>query len=161
MNNFPRLALTVILGDLSLIAFVVVVRALFPARAGRTQQIAEGMPGRAFLVGLINFLFFGAIALLFSALADRLGNELPRLPMLVIAAALSVGLSFGLAGVAQLVGERVAAQARAVRQTLWGTLALSLACALPFVGWFLLLPYAGLLGLGAFIIGFFYKPPTT
>jgi hypothetical protein len=38
-----------------------------------------------------------------------------------------------------------------------GTLILSLACGLPFVGWFLLLPYILIIGVGAAILGFFQK----
>jgi hypothetical protein len=32
-----------------------------------------------------------------------------------------------------------------------------LPCALPLAGWFLILPYAGLMGIGAFILGFFQR----
>jgi hypothetical protein len=60
---------------------------------------------------------------------------------------------------AELVGERLAPAQTALRRTLWGTLALGLGSALPFAGWFLLLPYAALTGLGAFIVGFFWREP--
>jgi hypothetical protein len=34
---------------------------------------------------------------------------------------------------------------------------LCIACALPFVGWFLLLPFVAFTGIGATILGFFQK----
>jgi hypothetical protein len=34
---------------------------------------------------------------------------------------------------------------------------LSFACALPVVGWFLLFPYVGFVGIGAFILGLFQR----
>jgi hypothetical protein len=42
-------------------------------------------------------------------------------------------------------------------RTAYGAVILALACALPFIGWFGLLPYAGLLGIGAFILSFFQR----
>ena len=147
--------------NLTLVVFFVVLNALFPRRVARTRTVADAMPGRAFAVGLVNFLFFGAITFILFTLVGQVGNDLLRiilaLPALFFLSVLSVGLSFGLAGVVQLVGERLAASQTELRRTVWGALALSLGSSLPFVGWFGLLPYAGLLGLGAFIVGFFYR----
>jgi hypothetical protein len=157
MEDLVRAVVVLVLGNFLLVPFVLVLGALFPRRLRRTRQAADLMPGRAFLVGLINALFFSALALALSALADRVGNDLPRILAILIFAALSLGLSFGLAGVAQLAGERLRPQDGEIRRAVWGTLALSLGCALPFVGWFGLLPYAGCLGLGALIVGFFYQ----
>jgi hypothetical protein len=89
------------------------------------------------------------------------GNELLKglltLPGLFFLVVLGVGLSFGSAGMAQLAGKRLAPTQGEVRRDIWGALVLSLGSALPFVGWFLLLPYVELVGLGAFIIGFFHR----
>jgi sorbitol-specific phosphotransferase system component IIBC len=56
-----------------------------------------------------------------------------------------------------LLGERIFPDQSAWKQTIWGTVILSFACALPIVGWFLLLPYVGFVGIGAFILGLFQR----
>ncbi|MBL8046309.1 MAG: hypothetical protein JNL09_07210 [Anaerolineales bacterium] len=161
MEELIRAVVVIILGCVLIVPFVLSFNALFPRRIARTRTIAEQMPGRAFAVGLINLLFFGAVALGFSALADAIGNELPRLPALLIFTILLIALSFGLTAVARLVGERLRPQASDLNRTIVGTLALSLGSTLPVVGWFALLPYAAGLGLGAFILSFIVreKPP--
>jgi hypothetical protein len=157
MNDALPLLAVFVFGNLFLVAFFMVLNALFPRRVSQTRTVADKMPGRAFLAGLINVAFFAAIILVFSALADWIGNGLPRVPAVVVLAILSMGLSFGLAGVVELIGERVRPQSSALTRTAWGALTLSFASTLPFIGWFALLPYAACLGLGAFIISFFYR----
>ncbi len=161
MRDFLNLLVALILGSLGLSAFFVALSVLFPRRIAKTRAVADAVPGRAALVGLVNFLFFGVIAVALSGISDQLGNDLLRvlliIPALVCAALLSVGLTFGLAGVVQLVGQRLSPQDHELKRMVAGTLVLGWACALPFVGWFGLLPYAGLLGLGAFIVSFFYR----
>jgi hypothetical protein len=157
MEGAVPLILALVFGNLFLIAFILSLGALFPGRLAQTRLVADLMPGRAFTIGLVNALFFTAIALTVSGLADWSGVELLRLPALLVVSALGLGLSFGLAAVALLVGERLRPGAEAVRRAAWGALALSLGSSLPFVGWFALLPYAACLGLGALIISFFYR----
>jgi len=161
MDELLRAFLAILLGNFLLIPLVLSIAALFPRRVARTHAVADSLPGRAFAVGLINFLFFGAIALGFSALADVLDLELIRLPALLVVGVLTIALSYGLTAMAQLTGERLRPQDSALRRILWGTLALSLGSTFPFVGWFLLLPYVGLLGLGAFILSFFVREQQT
>ena len=79
------------------------------------------------------------------------------IPALLIAALLTIILSFGLAGMVNLVGERIMPEHSSLKKTVWGTVLLTFACALPFVGWFLLLPYVAFLGFGAVILGFFQR----
>jgi hypothetical protein len=154
MDDLFRAVVVIVLGNLVLVPFCLGQDALFPARLARARAAAEQMPGRAFVVGLVNLLFFGTVALGISALADRTGAELLRLPALGIAAGLAVGLSFGLNAVSALAGARLRPQDSALRQKVWGTLILSLGSTLPVLGWFGLLPYIGCLGLGAVIISF-------
>lgn len=142
----------------SLAAFFAVLQALFPDRLVRTQELAASTPGRSTLIGLVNFIFFSALGLAFTALADRVGNEILRLPTLLILAGLVIGLSFGLAAIAALLAERLVPQSAGWKRSAWGATLLGLACALPFAGWFALLPYTSLLGLGAFIASFFRQP---
>lgn len=159
MQDALRILLLLAFLNLGLVAYFLTLTALFPRRIAKTRAAADLMPGRSFAVGLVNFLFFGALTLVIFALANNIGNEALRtlitLPALLFLTLLGLGLSFGLAGMVQLVGERLAPAQSHFRRTLWGTLALSLGSSLPFVGWFLLLPYSGLVGLGAFIVGFF------
>ena len=157
MNELIRLLAILVFGNLGLVAFFVVVSALFPRRVGKTRAVADAMPGRAFAVGLVNFTFFSALTAAFTALGQWTHFPLLGIPALFFLALLGISLCFGLAGVVQLVGERMAPAQNEVRRTVWGALALGLGCSLPFVGWFGLLPYASLLGLGAFIISFFYR----
>ncbi len=159
MNDVVRIVLFWLVGNVFLVAFMLAMGAFFPKRLAQTGRVAEAMPGRAFLAGLVNVLFFGALALAFGALADWIGNELPRVPALIFFGLLIIGASFGLAGVVPLVGARLLPERGPLAHTAWGTLILSLACTLPLVGWFALLPYAVCLGLGGFIIGFFYRRP--
>ncbi len=167
MRDFFNLLAILIIASVSLSAFFTVLSALFPKRTAKTRTVADLMPGRAALVGFVNFLFFGAAGLTLLTLANRVDNGLLKiiltLPALICLALLFIGLSFGLTGVAQLAGARIAPTRSDIARVIVGTLALGWGSALPIVGWFLLLPYIGWLGLGAFIIGFFYRerPPTT
>jgi hypothetical protein len=160
MDELLGALVAILLGNLLLVPLVLSLAALFPRRLMHTRALSDTMPGRAFTVGLVNFLFFGAVALGFSALADALRIEPIRLPALIIVGVLTIALSFGLTAVAQLIGNRLRPQDSDLRRTVWGALALSLGCTFPFVGWFALLPYTGLLGLGAFILSFFVRQQT-
>lgn len=159
MNDLYRAVIVIVLGNLVLVPFCLGQDALFPARLARARAVADQLPGRSFVVGLVNLLFFGAVALGFSALADRSGSELLRVPALLLAGALALGLSFGLNAVSALAGARLRPQDSALRQKVWGTLTLSLGSTLPVLGWFGLLPYIGCLGLGAFIISLIARAP--
>jgi hypothetical protein len=161
MSEILRPLIIFIVITISLIAFFLVLKALFPQRLAKTSAITDAMPGRSFLVGLVNFLFFGALAMVFLALNDRVGKGLLVIPALFFLTPLTIGLSFGLGGITQLLGQRLAPQKTELQRTIWGTLALGFGCLLPIVGWFGLLPYTALLGLGAFIISFFYRLPFT
>jgi len=148
--------LTIVLGIiLSLAAFFVVMQVFFPERIEKTRRMLDTLPGRAFLVGLVNFVFFAAIAITFFALGNWTGIGLFSLLGLITLVIPGIGMVFGLASAVLRVGASIAPQISGVRRTVLGALVLGLACGLPFVGWFGLLPYVSLLGLGAFIISFF------
>jgi hypothetical protein len=141
-----------VLISISLVAFFIVLNVFFPGRISRARQAAQNSPGRCLLLGVVNLTFFGAISLAFFALSSWLG-EVPFLQVigLIFLIIPSLAVVFGLAGLVEMVGERLVPDKSAMMRTTWGALALTLACALPFVGWFALLPYLALLGLGAFI----------
>jgi len=158
MNDLIQALPILIVLVLMLAPFFIVVSALFPKRVLKTQGNIDLMPGRSFTVGLVNFLFFFTIAFVLFILADKTDGFLKALltiPAALIAALLVIALGLGLAGVVNLIGERVFPAQPAWRRTLWGTCLLGIACGLPVVGWFLVLPYAGWMGMGALILGFF------
>lgn len=141
-------------------AYFLALGALFSNRVEKTQGALQQMTGRSFLLGLVNFLFFGIIALILLSVADNTDGFIKAVlttPALVITAFLAVLLSAGLAGVANVLGVRLFPDHTSWQQTVWGSAILTFACALPFVGWFLLLPYVGLTGIGATILGFFQR----
>ena len=157
MADIVRLFFIVFLIVVGLTAYVLVVNALFAPRITRTKSIARSTPVRSLGIGLVNFLFFAAIALVLLSVAENTGTVLRAiltLPALVILALLTIGLSLGLTAMANLIGEQIFSDLPARKQLLWGTVCLALACALPFVGWFLLFPYVGLSGMGAVLLGF-------
>ncbi|MBI5962495.1 MAG: hypothetical protein HY863_03380 [Chloroflexi bacterium] len=160
MTDILRLSFIIILLTIALSAYFLVIGVLFTNRVAKTQRVITAMPGRSFGVGLVNFAFFGVIALVLFSVAGNAGEFIRfilTVPALLITAVLVIMLSFGLAGTSNLLGERIFPDQPAWRQTAWGTVILSFACALPIVGWFLLFPYIGFVGIGAFILGLFQR----
>jgi sorbitol-specific phosphotransferase system component IIBC len=153
------LLVLVILLLISMVAFLSVFGLFFNRRVERTKENAQTGLWRSFLVGLINFIFFAAVALALFALGNRLGvKHIFGLLGLMVLLPLAIGLVFGLAGMVRLVGDKFAPEsASELLRTVWGTLMLTLACGLPFVGWFGLLPFVGLVGLGALILSLFSR----
>jgi len=162
MTDILRLPIIVLLLTVSLAAYFLVIDALFASRLTRTQRIINQMPGRSFWVGLVNFLFFGVILVILLILTD--GNRVPDVlrvilyfPTFLLSAILGVFLSLGLTAMVDILGERIFPGTNIIKRSVLGSVVLSFACALPFVGWFLLLPYVGLVGIGAMILGFFQR----
>jgi len=163
MNDILRLLLIIILLTISLAAYFLVIGTLFTTRVEKTQRVINQMPGRAFGVGLVNFLFFGVIALVLLTLTNgdnRVDNWVRVIllfPTIAVFVFLGILLSFGLAGMAGIIGGRVFTNYSVIKQNMLGAIILSVACALPFAGWFLMLPYIGFVGIGAVILGFFQR----
>lgn len=156
-NNIQSLAAAIFLGGPIVAAFVLVIGTLFSRRVARTQAMAAAGPGRALGVGLINFAFLATISFVFFVLADNLRLGLLAVPGTIVLGLLIIGLSFGLAGMAAHVGARLAPSASPLVRAVAGAVALTVACLMPVAGWFLLLPYVGLSGLGAFVLSFTYE----
>ena len=164
MTDILRYFFIILLLTVSLTAYFLVIGTLFANRVTKTQRVINQMPGRAFGVGFVNFLFFGVILLVLFTITDASANRVSSvvriillIPTLTLSALLTAVLSVGLAGMVNLLGERIHPEANPLKRSIWGSGVLSLACALPFVGWFLLLPFTGLLGFGAFILGLFQR----
>jgi hypothetical protein len=160
MSDLVRLLGVLILLSIGLVAYFLVASALFPARIVKTKTMIQSMPARSLGIGLVNFTFFAVIALVLLSVAENAGTFIRgilTIPAIIILAVLSVGLSLGMTGISSLIGERLFPDLSSWRQTLWGTVCLSFASAVPFVGWFLLFPYVSFVGIGAVILGFLHR----
>jgi hypothetical protein len=148
----------IILSTITTIAFFLAVSVLFPNRVDLSQQAANEMPGRSFVLGLINTLFFAALIFGLIALADGTGAQFLYLPALLLLAIYIIGLTFGLTALVQLVGGRLQPDASFPRQRILGALVLILGCWTPFIGWFGLFIYLSLFGFGGFVLSYFRQP---
>ena len=160
MTDILRIFFIVILLTITLAAYFLVIGVLFTSRVTKTQSIINQTPGRAFGLGFVNFFFFGLIAFVMLSLAENAGSFVKgvlTIPALLILAFLSVLLSLGLTGMVNVLGERLFPDMSSPKRNIWSAVILCFACALPFVGWFLLLPYVGFVGIGASILGFFQR----
>jgi hypothetical protein len=157
MNEGLILLIVLIAASPCLVALFTVLEVLFPRVVASTRRAAEEVAGRAFVVGLVNALFLGAVAVALFAVGEEQRNNLANVLGLLVLALLGLGVTFGLAGMVQLIGTRLVPERSERWRTILGATALILACFTPLVGWLGLLPYVGLLGLGAFIIGHFRR----
>ena len=155
MGQVVEMLLLVVLLGAAVVALLAAVGALFQRLVGNGRQAAERMPGRSFLLGLVNTLFLGAITLAFAGLGENLGVPVLFLPGLAALALLAAGATLGLAAVVELLAGRLFPARAGLGRTARAGAVLYLACLTPFVGWFALLPYAVMLGLGAVILGLF------
>jgi MFS family permease len=130
-----------------ILALLLVVAALWPGFTQRAKDNLETSPGKSLMVGLVNYVFLGAIILV----AANLG-PVGAIGLLLVGVLLA-GTFLGLPAAALLVGERLH-QLRERETTRWdelltGGAALYLAALMPLVGWFLLLPALCLWSFGA------------
>jgi hypothetical protein len=153
--------LSAVLGGTMIAAFFAVLNVLFGGIVEKAAMAAEDTPGRAFMVGVVNIIFLGIISMGFIALSRAVGADFLQIPSLVVGVFLVVCLVFGLAGMAKLVGARLASESGENFRIALGGLALTFACATPYVGWFGLLPYLMLRGVGGLILGVFSRPVST
>ncbi len=160
MTDIFRATFIIFLLTITLAAYFLVIGALFTARVAKTQTSLNLTPGRSFGLGMVNFFFFGLIAFVLLSLAENAGSFVKgilTLPALIILTFLTILLSLGLTATVQHLAERLFPDLVNWKRNLWSAVILCIACALPFVGWFLLLPYVAFTGIGATILGFFQK----
>lgn len=160
MNDILRLTLIILLLTITLTAYFLVIGAMFISRVAKTQTSLSLTPGRSFGLGMVNFFFFGLIAFVMLSLAENAGSFVKgilTIPALLILAFLSILLSLGLTATVQHLAERLFLDMPAWKRNLWSSVILCIACAMPFVGWFLLIPYIAFVGIGATILGFLQK----
>jgi len=157
MDQLVGLLVAVPLFGATLVGLFVVMNALFTPWIARTCEAAETQAARSFLVGLVNLIFGAALIAAIIALADGTGLDFLIVLAVMLAAVLVIAAVFGLAAMAQIIGARILPGGQGLRPLLWGTVALALGCLVPYVGWFGLLPYVVLRGLGAFVMVLFAR----
>ncbi|GAB4505174.1 MAG: hypothetical protein Fur0043_21690 [Anaerolineales bacterium] len=154
MDNLFNLLLLVLFGIVSVLAFFAALTLLLPAPIEKTRQMLEANGGRALLLGLVNFIFFGMIVLLCLWLAEKVGGVVAGIFILIgglVTLALAALAIIGLVALAQLLGTRMGSETTPFLTTLRGGGVLLLAGLAPYVGWFLFAPLAVWAGLGAAI----------
>lgn len=163
MTDILRVTLLVTLLAVAFACYFLVVNAFFNKRVLKTLNVAKQLPARSLGIGFVNFLFFGTVAVVLFAVAQGAGNDVISfmvfIPSLLLATVLVILLSLGLSAMVNILGERVFPDLSTWQKSFWGTVILTLACAIPVVGWFLLLPFIALTGFGAVILGFFQRGP--
>jgi hypothetical protein len=161
MADGLRLVLATILSVIGLMGTFLVVGALFPQTVLRAIRAADESTVRSFWLGVVNFLFVGVLGLVFNGLASGTGIRLLQIPALFLFGMLALMLTLGLTAVAFLIGGRLLPSSSPVRQRTWGSLALIVASLTPLVGWLGVFPYAAFLGIGAFVLSWTRRRPTS
>ena len=162
MDRIFDIALVLLISGIALIALLASVAILFPRPVEKTRDILAASFGRSFLLGLVNFLFFGAITALlvrFARDAHGLITAILALVALLLALALTVFSLLGLSALTSLAGERIGEGTSLFRRHLRGSLLLVLAGLTPYIGWFAFAPLVLLTSLGAGIQAWFRKEP--
>ena len=137
---------------ISLVAFFTVVNALFGNLVTRIEEKSDESPGRSFFLGLLNTAFIAVLSLALWSIAENSGIGLIAVPSLILLALFAIGVIFGGTALVRTIGKRLYPDREERTQMLWGSLISVLACTVPYIGWFLLLPYLLLRGFGAFLM---------
>lgn len=161
MGQLFSLILIGVAGGATLAALLASFLYLLRRPVWRVAQTASSVPGRSFLVGLVNLLFFSVVA----AVLARIGDALPDfvgglfgLAGLFVVWVLFALLLVGAAGLVRLLAGRLwppdqEGRLPAPGHALRAAFLFVAALLAPAAGWFVLLPLAALLALGAAIIG--------
>ena len=159
MSEILRVIPLFVLLALAFACYFLVVGALFARRVEKAIHNVKLMPGRSFGIGLVNFLFFGAITVALFVVAEEFqesGRNLPyillMIPTLLLAGFLLVILSLGLLSMITILGETIFPDLSVWKKIFWATLILAFGSAIPIVGMVLLFPYVSLMGFGAVIL---------
>lgn len=154
--------LLVPLGGITIIALLGAVNLLLPNPVAKTYANLEETPGRSLLLGLVNFIFFGLLVVVFVWLAEQsggFGRGVFTLIVGVILLGVSIFALLGLSAFAKLLGERIGNAKTPFASDLRGGALLLLAALAPYVGWFLFLPLVLWAGFGAAISALVRRKP--
>jgi MFS family permease len=137
-----------------LAALAVLCNALLPDFIRRARDQAAQRTRRAFLVGLINFVFFGLIAL--ALLSARFAPI--KVVGVIVATIVLTFLVLGASVNALWIGERLRPNDTSVtRQVIAGIVTVELAEMYPLVGWIVVPLFLASIGLGAVILALFQR----
>ena len=161
MNNQESRALVLCLvpGLLcGLPTLLVLVTALVPTYFDRARRMVSTHPWQTFLLGLINFVFFSAIAAVFGEAAFAPLQGIALLSLFVVLPLMTIA---GLATAAGMVGERVLALLTERSGTQLGALVIGIICLglsalLPILGWLLLIILL-MAGFGAALLALLWR----
>jgi hypothetical protein len=123
-----------------------------PARVERARTNYERRPLRTTLLGLFISAPTIGIGL---ALSSVPRGPVKLVGLVLIMLTILAGL-FGSAGLSRLIGQRLASpadNAQPWRRVLRGGIVLSVSFVLPFIGWFMVLPFTLISGVGALLSG--------
>ncbi len=136
----------------SLATLLLVLTGLLPHISRGSRAALTRSPRRAFLIGLVNYLFLGGISLVLTEIGEGLTDVIALLLLLFLAAVTALGLTGTVALLGQRLSELGSRTASPAKQLLWGTLAFVLAGVFPVLGWFLLAPTLLLLSFGSAVL---------
>ena len=140
---------------ITLVALLVAISYLWSQRSTQASQILDKSPGRCFIIGLVNFLFFGILAVFLSQQGDSAG----LLALLILLALSGIAVS-GMGGFLLLLTTRIYPQAGDdLKVRLKTAVLLILALCAPVLGWFILTPLLLITGLGAGIMALVRRSP--
>ncbi|MCP4142275.1 MAG: hypothetical protein GY755_18725 [Chloroflexi bacterium] len=141
------------LGGITIVALFAALNLLLPEAIAKTRVNLEKTLGRSLLLGVVNFIFFAILALVFVWLAEQSGN-LGGI-FFFLAGIIIVGVTsfvlLGLSAFAALLGERIGSGKTPFASDLRGGALLLLAILAPYVGWFIFAPLILWTGFGAAI----------
>ena len=138
---------------ITLIALLILIPYLWPQRSTQASQILDKSPGRSFIIGFVNMLFFGILAIFLSQQGDFAG----LLALLLLLALLGITV-LGMGGFLLLLTSRLFFQPEnELKARLKTAVLLILALFAPILGWFIFTPLLLIFGLGAGIVALFRR----
>ncbi len=137
---------------ISLVAFFTVVNVVFSTLVSKMEEKSDESPGRSFFLGLLNTAFIAVLSLALWSIAENSGIGILAVPSLILLSLFAIGVIFGGTALVRTIGKRLYPDREERTQMLRGGLITLLACTVPYIGWFILLPYLLLRGFGAFLM---------
>ncbi len=149
MVEIIGLIVIIIGSSMTLVALLTLLPFLMPHKVAQTETVLQQSPRRAFVIGLVNFIFFSVIAVILAQGGD-FGGVLAMLLMLALFSMATIGL----AAVTLIVQQRIYEDApqRSMNKTLKTSTLIVFAGLFPFIGWFVLTPIVLLACLGSLIM---------
>lgn len=150
--NSPAQVIAAIFSGISAMAFFPILEIFFPKFIQELREIEETSLKRAFWIGVVNTIFFAALALFFNFLAENSGIQLLLILSLLLGIIFIAGTIFGLAATIQIISKKLLPESSPFKKYAFGSGITVLACFFPFVGWFGLLPFLIFVSFGGFMI---------